>query len=49
MKNDNLNGTMRKYMYDRSRFDYQGRQKTKEAAPTTAVDDESTFKVSDIV
>lgn len=38
-KNDNLNGTMRKYMYDRSGFDYQGRHKTKEAALTTAVDD----------
>lgn len=42
-KNDNLNGTMRKYMYDRSGFDYQGRQKTKEAGLTTAVDDKSTL------
>lgn len=46
--NDNLNGTMRKYMYDRSGFDYQGRHKTKEAALTTAVDDKSTFKYKKI-
>jgi len=30
-------------MYDRSGFDYQGRQKTKEAGLTTAVDDKSTL------